>query len=402
MSGGEGGTGPRARRASIAAPAALLVLLVSLAIGVGSSTPPTPGSSVPAALGLSLSAMPVSGEAPLVVELRATLDPSGATGLFQWTFGDGASYSQVATNYSAVAHVYPLAGTYVAKVFVQAASGDGSASVSLSIGSSVLSVTVSAAPTSGTSPLTVNFSALPHGGTGTFTSFLWRFGDGDNGSGPDLEYTYPQSGNYSATVEVVDSSGRNATASISIDVTGGSGTSTERSAFIAPYTIFLVPAVVAIVAVTAAVGLFFARVLRRVEEPLAPPAVAGSVKSLDGEASGPPSPEELAQATASHADVEDARSLAERILVHLYWYGRSNIDGLARADSSQAGMARRLGVDQSSVSKALGRLVDVGALKVELQHVPGAPRRLKTYQLTGRGEAVARRIRAGDDGRPPS
>jgi DNA-binding MarR family transcriptional regulator len=117
-------------------------------------------------------------------------------------------------------------------------------------------------------------------------------------------------------------------------------------------------------------------------------------------ASGPSSPEEMAGATASRPGGEDSQSLSERILVHLYWYGRSNVDGVARADASQAGMARRLGVAQNSLSKALRRLVDAGALIVELQHVPGAPRRLKTYALTSRGEAVARRIRADAERRP--
>jgi DNA-binding MarR family transcriptional regulator len=96
---------------------------------------------------------------------------------------------------------------------------------------------------------------------------------------------------------------------------------------------------------------------------------------------------------------DDSRRLSERILVHLYWYGRSTSDGVARADSSQAGMARRLRVGQNTLSKALRRLLDAGAVKVELQHVPGASRRLKTYSLTARGEAVAKTIRAESDRR---
>jgi len=381
-----------------------------LAVLVGASGPvsavPSPTSGHPGVLGLSLTAVPVNGNATLVVELRATLDPSSAAGTFDWTFGDGTSYQQVATSYSAVAHEYEAAGAYTAHVFVQSAEGDSNASVSIHVGPTALAVRITAAPTSGSAPLTVNFTSQPNGGTGTYTSFVWRFGDGDNGSGPDLEYTYPTPGTFTATLVVTDTSGATAVASVQLVVAGPSTVPSPSSAVVPPYAEYVIPAVLAIVAITAAAVIYLALVVRRGSD--APPAPAArsvpalaAVASSESSLSGPPSPEEMAGATTSRAGLEDTHSLAERILVHLYWYGRTNIDGVAREDSSQGGMARRLGVAQNSLSKALRRLVDAGALKMELQHVPGAPRRLRTYSLTARGEAVARRIRAEDEKRPP-
>ena len=178
----------------------------------------------------------------------------------------------------------------------------------------------------------------------------------------------------------------------------------NRSA-VPPVAEYVLPGFALVVVAAVAAALYLAVVLRRTARaaglPTPPEGAAASPPSPTAAGiEGPSSPEQMAAATTAQPGGEDTRSLSERILVHLYWYGRSNIDGVARADASQAGMARRLGVAQNSLSKALRRLVDAGALRVELQHVPGAPRRLKTYALTARGEAVARRIRADDERRP--
>jgi DNA-binding PadR family transcriptional regulator len=48
----------------------------------------------------------------------------------------------------------------------------------------------------------------------------------------------------------------------------------------------------------------------------------------------------------------------------------------------------------SAISSSLRRLVDGGAFKVERIHVLGALRRLKVYQLTPKGEAIALQMRS--------
>ncbi|MCI4336657.1 MAG: hypothetical protein L3K17_05610 [Thermoplasmata archaeon] len=74
-------------------------------------------------------------------------------------------------------------------------------------------------------------------------------------------------------------------------------------------------------------------------------------------------------------------------------------------------MTEALGVAQSALTKVLRRLIDGGALLEARTHVSGEPRRLKVYQLTSHGEAIARDLRrrsgAGGGGatgppRPPA
>jgi PKD repeat protein len=401
---GGSGTGRSGRRPRIGA-TLLFVALLALA-GPSAAAHRVTDSPIPAAIGLSLTAVPVGGNAPLVVELRATLDPSSESGVFDWAFGDGGTYDGSASGYSQVSHEYTSAGTYTVAVSVTTSDGDGNASITIAVSASTLSAAIVATPTTGIAPLTVQFAAEPSGGSGTFTSFLWRFGDGDNGSGADLAYTYTRAGTFNATVVVTDSSGKNATATVEIVVAPApaSAPSSNGSAA-APAAGYVLPALALLVVAAVGASLYLAVVLRRTARSAGVPtppegAAVSPASSAAAGAEGPSSPEQMAAATTAQPGGEDTKSLSERILVHLYWYGRSNIDGVARADASQAGMARRLGVAQNSLSKALRRLVDAGALRVELQHVPGAPRRLKTYALTARGEAVARRIRSDDDRRP--
>jgi predicted ArsR family transcriptional regulator len=56
-------------------------------------------------------------------------------------------------------------------------------------------------------------------------------------------------------------------------------------------------------------------------------------------------------------------------------------------------MAAALGTTQASVAHALGRLVYGGLLQVQKTHVQGRGQWVKVYQLTPKGESLARYIR---------
>ncbi|HEY6237841.1 MAG TPA: PKD domain-containing protein [Thermoplasmata archaeon] len=357
-----------------------------------------PTAPAPTALGLSLAAQPVNGSAPLLVELQATLTPTTTSATFNWTFGDGAFFQEVATSYSAVDHVFPAPGTYGPHVFVRSAVGEANATITIVVLTDTLLAALSASPTNGPAPLTVRFEAIPSGGSGTYQTLHWNFGDGVNGSGPDLNYTYTFPGAFNATLTVVDSSGRNDSASVEIQVAPSPGSlPASRDTTLA--------VVVLALAILVSAGAIFAvayrsTLLRRAApDSEIGPTVQPSPRFATSAPTGPPTPEEMAGPLPERPGADESRRLSERILVHLYWYGRLSSDGVARADSSQAGMARRLRVGQNTLSKALRRLLDAGAVKVELQHVPGASRRLKTYSLTPRGEAVAKTIRAESERR---
>ncbi|MGV9952287.1 lectin [Streptomyces cellulosae] len=73
--------------------------------------------------------------------------------------------------------------------------------------------------TSGLAPLTVAFSSA---GTsdpdGDALSYAWTFGDGATSTAADPSHTYTANGQYTATLEVTDPSGKSATASVRITV----------------------------------------------------------------------------------------------------------------------------------------------------------------------------------------
>lgn len=71
----------------------------------------------------------------------------------------------------------------------------------------------------GNAPLNVYFDASPSSSTaGEITSYSWNFGDGSTGSGQAMSHVYNQQGTFSATLEINDASGNQATASHTITV----------------------------------------------------------------------------------------------------------------------------------------------------------------------------------------
>lgn len=78
---------------------------------------------------------------------------------------------------------------------------------------------ISANPTTGTAPLVVNFSgAASSDSDGTIVSYSWNFGDGSIANGVDSSHTYLASGNYIATLTVMDDDGASASAQQAINV----------------------------------------------------------------------------------------------------------------------------------------------------------------------------------------
>src|SRR5262249_56543352 len=73
-------------------------------------------------------------------------------------------------------------------------------------GTTPLSATASAAPTTGNAPLTVAFTGSATGGTAPY-SFSWNFGDGSPASTlQNPSHTYSTAGTYTATLTVTDTS----------------------------------------------------------------------------------------------------------------------------------------------------------------------------------------------------
>jgi DNA-binding MarR family transcriptional regulator len=87
------------------------------------------------------------------------------------------------------------------------------------------------------------------------------------------------------------------------------------------------------------------------------------------------------------------KEVSDRLIVRLARLGALGRDDVPSLDRTQRGLASSLGVGQNSVSKVLARLVAADVVSVHTRHVQGQPKRMKTYELTVRGEQVGRALR---------
>jgi hypothetical protein len=90
---------------------------------------------------------------------------------------------------------------------------------------------------------------------------------------------------------------------------------------------------------------------------------------------------------------EQDLQISARLLLHIARQPRYVPMETLPESLTQAGMAKALGRSQASVSNALNRLVDGGALEVHHSHIRRHLQRMKVYQLTAHGELLVRQIR---------
>jgi DNA-binding PadR family transcriptional regulator len=85
-------------------------------------------------------------------------------------------------------------------------------------------------------------------------------------------------------------------------------------------------------------------------------------------------------------------SISERVLVRLLQLPAPGPYAAASLERTQAGMCATLAIRQGSLTRALVRMEASGALAAKRAHVEGMGQRLKVYELTPLGEAVARSL----------
>jgi tetratricopeptide (TPR) repeat protein len=86
-------------------------------------------------------------------------------------------------------------------------------------------------------------------------------------------------------------------------------------------------------------------------------------------------------------------SLSQKVVAHIAQQTRVREDELASGSLTQAGMSAALNRPQGVVAKVLHRLESAGLTRSEARHVRGGSRRVKVYQLTPQGEALAKEVR---------
>lgn len=85
-------------------------------------------------------------------------------------------------------------------------------------GSTPLSASAKASPTTGNAPLAVNFTGSATGGTAPY-SYSWNFGDGATSTAQNPSHTYSAAGSFTATLTVTDASSPAKTATSQVAVT---------------------------------------------------------------------------------------------------------------------------------------------------------------------------------------
>ncbi len=344
-----------------------------------------------------------SANDPLLVTFVATVVPGTPTA-FNWSFGDGVFFNGTDPAYFTAVHHYPSAGgTFIVTVVVHEGSAVNATSLSITVIPAPLAVSVAASPLVGPSPLTVTFQATVSGGTGTYRSFTWSFGNGQNGSGSPVSVTYAGPGHYLVRVNATDSAGASVVAETNVTVEpGGTG---APPPILDAQDLFLVGGGAAIGAVVGvAVMMIFQRRLRaragaepaRPTAPLpaAAPAVA-PVGEAPPEARTPvsaPSPSSPVPSPEKRANPEALR-ISQRVVLHLSVQGVLGPHEVASLGFTQPGISKALNVRQNALTNVLRRLTAAGVIVEDVRHVQGQPRRLKVYQLTPRGEALARELR---------
>ncbi len=155
----------------------------------------------------------LQGEAPLPVRFDGgnSSDPDGSLIDYAWDFGDGDTGSGIV-----ISHSYSFPGTYTVTLTVTDSDG-ATASIDQQVVVTEAVVAVSNEPpvamitvnqTSGLVPLVIYFDGSDSTDLeGAIVSYAWDFGDGETGSGLNVEHTYWVSGKYTAVLTVTDDQG---------------------------------------------------------------------------------------------------------------------------------------------------------------------------------------------------
>ncbi|MGI0052938.1 MAG: hypothetical protein ACREC5_08330, partial [Thermoplasmata archaeon] len=116
-------------------------------------------------------------------------------------------------------------------------------------------------------------------------------------------------------------------------------------------------------------------------------ALPGATESARSSTELPPGPSERP------APKLRGPSLSQRVVLHLGHQPRLSPQDIATTAYTQAGMGELLEAPQSALSNVLRRLQFSGILRLDVDHVQGAARRLNVYRLTPKGELLAERLR---------
>ncbi|MFI5414151.1 MAG: PKD domain-containing protein [Candidatus Lutacidiplasmatales archaeon] len=421
--------------------AAVAIVLAIVGLGILSSCLAPAGAARTGTppQGVTLTADPTAGVAPLRVAFLLTLPPNTTMPALSWAFGDGAYLNGTDPAYLAPVHDFVRSGTFRTVATATWPAGAVNASLTISVQLANLTVGIRANVTSGTVPLTVSFSGTAAGGTGTYVSFLWSFGNGDSGTGPAILYTFLAAGHFLVSLAVSDDQGDAGRSAVWVNVsaapqsngsnatgpTGGGGPRAGSGSSpwdrVLPGGVWF-PGFFGVVGVGIATAIVLGLWVRsrRVSGPpqsqpsgpgqalnLAPIAPTASASAVTPIATAPepavsaelaPAPELGRSEVRLPAGLTQERQIANRLIRHLAELPRLAPGDTPGPERTQAGLVAALGAGQSAVSRVLGQLRRGGVVGVETAHVVGSSRRVRVYRLTPRGERLGSALREAGHG----
>ena len=181
----------------------------------------------------TFNATPLTGAPPLTVQFDATLsnDPDGTIVSYAWDFGDGNTGTGVT-----VQHIYQNAGTFTAQLIVtddSTASDTASVDIVVQDNNRPPVAQFTTDTLAGEAPVKIFFDATASVDTGgTIASYSWNFGDGGNGTGDTISYTYANGGIFFPQLVVTDDQGATDTISKVIFVQNPGDTASTELRFV--------------------------------------------------------------------------------------------------------------------------------------------------------------------------
>jgi PKD repeat protein len=145
---------------------------------------------------------------PVSLNGAGSSDPNpGGTLSYAWNYGDGATGTG-----AIVGHAFH-AGTWNVTLTVTDSLSGLKGSVSHLVVVADEGPTLAFTAPSGRAGQSLAFAGVGSDADGSIAAFIWNFGDGGTGSGPNPTHVYAKAGSYTVVLIVIDTSGKSANVS---------------------------------------------------------------------------------------------------------------------------------------------------------------------------------------------
>ncbi|MBT7308718.1 MAG: PKD domain-containing protein [Gammaproteobacteria bacterium] len=171
----------------------------------------------------SFTATPTTGSVPLTVTLdgNGSTTPNDSIIAYQWSSSDGQNEIGSTTSFT-----FDAVGIYIVTHTIIDNTGQTASTTQEITVIDSLTASFTATPTTGTAPLTVSLDAssstTPNS---SIIAYTWSSSDGQSAAGSTASLTYGTAGDYSITLTTIDNEGNTATATETINVESGDGSS---------------------------------------------------------------------------------------------------------------------------------------------------------------------------------